>query len=67
MDSEGKPWALFVYYSYTHQTEKVLDTIALVLQERGWEVTFAAIDFTDPRYRAFPKFPMPKPLCRSSP
>jgi len=63
MDSEKKPWALFVYYSYTNQTKKVLDAMAQVLQDRGCKVTFAPIEFTDPRYRKrFDEFPMPKPF-----
>ena len=37
--------------------------MAQVLQDRGCEVTFAPIEFTDPRYRKrFDEFPMPKPF-----
>jgi hypothetical protein len=49
-DHETKPSVLFVYYSYTNQTRKVLDAMAEVLQGEGCEVTFASIEFTDPRY-----------------
>ena len=41
---------LFVYYSYTNQTKRVLDAMADVLQSQGCGVTFALIEFTDPRY-----------------
>ncbi len=63
MEPEKRPSVLFVYFSYTNQTKKVLDTVAEVLSEQGCEVTFAAIELTDPRYeRRFKEFPMPKPF-----
>jgi len=57
-----KPQVLFVYYTYTQQTLKVVETMAEVLRARGSEVILAGIEFTDPRYAArFKKFPMPHP------
>ena len=50
---------LLVYYSYTGQTQKVLDAAADVLRERGCEVTLAPIEFVDPQYsEPFTRFPM---------
>jgi len=50
---------LFVYYSYTQQTRKVVEAMAEVLRERGYEVHQAAIEFTDPRYaKRFSGFPL---------
>jgi menaquinone-dependent protoporphyrinogen IX oxidase len=63
MDSATKPSVLFVYYTYTGQTVKVLDAMAEVLRDRGCDVTLAPIEFTDPRYtERFKTFPMPRPL-----
>ncbi len=60
---QSKPSVLFVYYSYTNQTKKVLDAMADVLRDQGCEVTFAPIEFTDARYqKRFEEFPMPKPF-----
>ena len=39
---------LFVYYSYTQQTQMVVQGMAEAL--RGCEVQNAAIEFTHPRY-----------------
>ena len=50
---------LFVYYSYTGQTQKVLDAAADVLRDRGCEVQMAPIEFVDPAYsEPFTRFPM---------
>ncbi|MGD0391124.1 MAG: flavodoxin family protein [Acidimicrobiales bacterium] len=63
MDSPTKPSVLMIYYSYTHQTEKVMETMAEALRSRGCEATLARIGFTDPRYeKRFKQFPMPKPF-----
>jgi hypothetical protein len=62
MDSAAKPSVLFVYYSYTKQTLKVVETMAGVLRERGSDVALAGIEFTDPRYAdRFKEFPMLPP------
>ncbi|MGP0032940.1 MAG: flavodoxin family protein [Acidimicrobiales bacterium] len=53
---------LFVYYSFTQQTKKVVDAMAEVLQSRGCDVHLAAIKLTDSRYlKRFSEFPMPHP------
>ena len=58
-----KPSVLFVYFTYTNQTSKVLDVVAEELTARGCEVTKALPKFTDPRYDArFQTFPMPHPF-----
>jgi menaquinone-dependent protoporphyrinogen IX oxidase len=63
MDSAPAQSVLFVYYSYTRQTVKVVEAMAEVLRRRGCDVTLAAIEFTDPRYaERFRVFPMPHPF-----
>src|SRR4029077_6954151 len=50
---------LFIYYTYTQQTLRVIDAMAGVLRERGCEVRQARIEFTDPRYAdRFSRFPL---------
>ena len=55
----GRPSVLFVYFTYTNQTAKVLDVMAEELRARGCAVTMALLEFTDPRYderfRTFPE------------
>src|SRR5271154_6405630 len=59
----AKPKVLFVYFTYTKQTLKVLEAMTEVLRDRGCEVEHAAIDLTDKRYTArFHEFPMPRPF-----
>jgi hypothetical protein len=63
MTSSDSPSVLFVYYTYTQQTLKVIEAMAEVLRDRGCQVQLAAIEFTDPRYaKRFEVFPMPHPL-----
>ena len=63
MDSPTKPSVLFVYFTYTNQTRKVIDAMAEVLRGHNVDVTLAAIEFTDPRYAGrFKEFPMPHPF-----
>lgn len=53
------PRVLLLYYSYTGQSQKVLEAAGEVFRERGCEVTHAPIEFTDPRYaERFSRFPM---------
>jgi menaquinone-dependent protoporphyrinogen IX oxidase len=56
----GKPpRVLLLYYTYTGQSLKVLETAAEVFGERGWQVTKAPIEFTDARFaERFSRFPM---------
>lgn len=59
--TEGKrsPRVLLLYYSYTGQSQKVLETAGEVFRERGCEVCPAPIEFTDQRYAdRFSRFPM---------
>jgi menaquinone-dependent protoporphyrinogen IX oxidase len=63
MDARSKPSVLFVYFTYTQQTLKVVQAMAEVLRDRGCGTTLAAIEFTDPRYAdRFKTFPMPRPF-----
>jgi hypothetical protein len=59
----NQPKVLFVYFTYTKQTLKVLEAMTEVFRGRGCEVEHAAIDLTDRRYTArFHEFPMPRPF-----
>jgi len=61
--SETKPRVLIVYYTYTQQNRKVSEAMAEAFEERGCEVTQAAIEFTDPRYvERFSRFPLRHPI-----
>jgi menaquinone-dependent protoporphyrinogen IX oxidase len=54
-----KPRVLFVYFTYTQQTRKIVDAMTEVLSERGCDVDSAAIEFTDSRYaERFTRFPL---------
>ncbi|MGD9619473.1 MAG: flavodoxin family protein [Mycolicibacterium sp.] len=57
--SKQPPRVLLLYYSYTGQSQKVLEAAGEVFRQRGCEVTAAPIEFTDPRYaERFSRFPM---------
>lgn len=59
----AKPRVLFVYFTYTKQTLKIVEAMTGVFRDRGCEVEHAAIDLTDSRYTArFHEFPMPHPF-----
>ncbi|MDM0109429.1 hypothetical protein QTH97_31200 [Variovorax sp. J22R24] len=54
-----KPSILFVYYTYSQQTQRVVESMADTLRERGCDVQLARIEFTDPRYaERFARFPL---------
>src|SRR3954452_1767843 len=54
-----RPRVLLVYYTYTQQSRKVAESIGDVLQERGCDVSEAAIELTDKRYaERFTRFPL---------
>jgi hypothetical protein len=58
-----RPRVLFVYFTYTKQTLKVLEAMAEVFRARGCDVVQAAVDLTDVRYTdRFHEFPMPHPF-----
>jgi menaquinone-dependent protoporphyrinogen IX oxidase len=53
------PRVLLLYYSYTGQSQRVLEAAGAVFAKRGAEVHEAAITFTDHRYaQRFSRFPM---------
>jgi hypothetical protein len=61
--SATTPQVLFVYYTYTKQTSKVIAAMSDALRERGCDVHLAAIEFEDEKYaRRFREFPMPHPF-----
>jgi menaquinone-dependent protoporphyrinogen IX oxidase len=63
MNAEPSPSILFVYFTYTEQTLKVVEAMSEVLQRRGADVHRAVIEFDDPRYaKRFETFPMPHPF-----
>lgn len=60
MNSLTKDSVLFVYYTHTEQAQRVCDVMTEVLMNRGFDVTHAPIEFTDPRYlERFSVFPFP--------
>jgi menaquinone-dependent protoporphyrinogen IX oxidase len=60
--SATRPLVLFVYYTYSQQTLRVVEAMANALRERGCDVRVAAIEFTDPRYAdRFSRFPLRHP------
>jgi hypothetical protein len=67
-DPATKPSVLFIYYTYTLETLRLVEAMADVLRGRGCEANLGAIAFIDPRYAdRFKEFPVPhRPsLCRS--
>jgi hypothetical protein len=63
VDATRRPRILFVYYTYTQQTLRVVEAMAEVFRDHGFEVQQAAIKFTDPHYvKRFSKFPMRYPF-----
>jgi hypothetical protein len=63
MPTNGKPRVLFVYFSYTQQTKKVVDAMAETMRGRGCDAELASIEFLDERYdERFKTFPMPHPF-----
>lgn len=56
---ERPPRVLLLYYSYTGQSQKVLEAAGEVFRARGCEVDTAQIEFTDQKYaEKFSRFPM---------
>ncbi len=59
-DTDRKPHALFVYYTFTKQALKVTEEMESVFHDAGWDTTRASIEFVDERYKdRFKKFPLP--------
>ena len=49
----------FVYYTFTKQALKVTEDTESVFRDRGWDIEWAQIEFTDARYIArFAQFPL---------
>ena len=58
-ERSSKPRVLFVYYTYTQQTLRVVEAMSDVLRTRGCEVHQAGIEFTDRRWaERFSRFPL---------
>lgn len=61
--SAATPRVLFVYFTYTNQTLKIVEAMTETFRDRGCQVEHAAIELTDARYAArFQEFPMPHPF-----
>lgn len=57
--SDRRPRVLLLYYTYTGQASRVLESAGEVFRERGCEVQKAKIEFTDERFaERFSRFPM---------
>jgi menaquinone-dependent protoporphyrinogen IX oxidase len=57
--STTRPRVLFVYYTYTQQSLRVVAAMSEVLRERGCDVSQAGIEFTDKRWaERFTRFPL---------
>jgi len=54
----SRPRVLMVFYTHTRQAQRVSEAMSDVLRTRGWDVTQASIEFTDPKYaKNFKTFP----------
>ncbi len=63
--TQARPTVLLVYYTFSHQTERVADVIAAALAERGVDVTLSRIELTDVRWaKRFERIPMRYPLLK---
>jgi menaquinone-dependent protoporphyrinogen IX oxidase len=59
MDPIRRPRVLFVYYTYTQQSLRVVEAMADALRQRGCEVRQAGIEFTDRRWaERFSRLPL---------
>jgi hypothetical protein len=57
-----QPRILFIYFTYSQQTLRVVEVMAGALRNRGCDVREAKIEFTDPRYAMrFSRFPLMHP------
>ena len=65
MNADSRPKALVVYYTFSRQTGRVADVVGDALDANGYEVSRAAIEFTDPHWaKLFSSVPMPHPALR---
>ena len=57
--TETGPRVLFVYYTYTQQSPRIVQAMSETLRQRGCEVQQAAIEFTDKRWaERFTRLPL---------
>ena len=60
--SAARPRVLFVYFTVSQQTLRVIEAMTDTLRTRGCDVQQARIEFTDPRYAdRFSRFPFKHP------
>src|SRR5271168_3221644 len=60
--SAARPRVLFVYFTVSQQTLRVVEAMTDTLRKRGCDVRQARIEFTDPRYAdRFLRFPLKHP------
>jgi hypothetical protein len=60
--SATRPRVLFVYFTVSQQTFRVVEAMTDTLRKRGCDVQQARIEFTDPRYAdRFSRFPFKHP------
>src|SRR5271170_704002 len=58
----ARPKFLFIYFTYSQQTLRVVEAIAGALRDRGCDLREAKIEFTDSRYAGrFSRFPLMHP------
>lgn len=63
MSADRQPRILFVYYTFSKQTGRVVDAMADVAAAKGYDVTKAELEFTDPKYRKhLDQVPMHRPM-----
>jgi flavodoxin len=63
VSADRQPRILFVYYTFSKQTGRVVDAMADVAAAKGYDVTKAELEFTDPKYRKhLDQVPMRRPM-----
>jgi hypothetical protein len=63
VSAEQQPKVLFVHYTFSQQTGRVVDAMADAAAARGYDVTKAALEFPDPKYRKhLTGVPMHRPM-----
>jgi flavodoxin len=63
VSADRQPRILFVYYTFSKQTGRVVDAMADVAAAKGYDVTKAELEFTDPKYRKhLNQVPMHRPM-----
>jgi hypothetical protein len=59
MSADTKPRALVVYFTFSQQTGRVAEVMAEALGEKGYDVSSAPLEFTDPHYSKIFSKPVP--------